>query len=45
MKDKLDQDMLTLKSAFLRTSSVVTLNSALWGGLRTPGLYRSRSYK
>lgn len=43
--DNLNGDMLTLKSAFLKASSVVTSNSYLLTGLRTPGLVRSRSYK
>lgn len=37
--------MLTRKSAFLRTSSVVTSNSCLLKVLRIPGFVRSRSYR
>lgn len=36
--------VLTLKSAFLKTSSVVTSNSSGLVGFHTPGRLRSRSY-
>lgn len=43
MTDKQNRYMLTLKSAFLKTSSEVTSNWYLLGDFRIPGLVRSRS--